>query len=290
MATGLGTPIASGSSGVVAQLCNAPAGFGTPPTVSGVSPTDANPGNVVTITGTAFTTPASVYFGSTAATNVTVVDSGHITATVPAGANSVYVTVGTPWGTSPAGSSGVFTYGPVASVVSPAAGATYTQGQLVLASYSCLAWTGVSPSCSGPVPSASPINTTTVGAHQFPVSTTDSRGVTNAASVGYTIVAPPQVTIATPNASLTYYRGQKATASFSCTTTAPVTIASCAGPIANGAPLDTASIGQWHFTVATLDSNGVPATERSPTRSCPPDRRSARTRAPAPGWSDGARE
>jgi subtilase family serine protease len=260
MATGLGTPIASGGSGIVAQLCNAPAGFGTPPVVSGVSPTDANPGGVVTITGSGFTSPASVSFGSTAATKVTVVDSAHITATVPGGTGSVYVTVSTPWGTSPTGSSGLFTYGPVASVVSPAAGATYSQGQVVLANYSCQAWTGASPSCSGPVPSAAPVNTAIVGSHEFPVSTTDSRGVTSSAQTAYTVVPPPQITVAIPAASVTYFRGEKARVSFSCTTTPPVTIATCTGSIASGAAVDTASIGQWHFTVASTDSNGVSAT------------------------------
>ncbi|MGH2850776.1 MAG: protease pro-enzyme activation domain-containing protein, partial [Solirubrobacteraceae bacterium] len=289
MATGLGSPIAAGSSGLVAQLCNAPAGFGTPPTVTGVSPSDATPGSTVTITGTAFTAPASVDFGSTAAADVTVVDSAHITATVPAGANSVYVTVGTPWGSSPAATSGVFTYGPVASVLSPSAGATYTQGQLVLANYSCTAWTGASPSCSGPVPSTAPINTATVGAHAFPVSTTDSRGVSAAASIGYTVVAPPQITIATPSAGLTYYRGQKATVSFTCTTTAPVTIASCSGPIANGARLDTASIGKWRFTVAAIDSNGVPAT-RTVTYTVVSARPSLTARQSASAWVERRRK
>jgi hypothetical protein len=111
------------------------------------------------------------------------------------------------------------------------------------------------------VASASPINTATVGAHQFPVSTTDSRGVTSGSSIGYTVIAPPQIAITTPSASVTYYRGQPATVSFSCTTTAPVSIATCTGPSVNGATLDTASIGQWHFTVASIDSNGVASSQ-----------------------------
>ena len=68
------------------------------PTVSSVSPNSGPPagGTAVTITGTNFATGATVKFGSTAATNVVVVNSTTITATTPAessGAVTVTVTV-----------------------------------------------------------------------------------------------------------------------------------------------------------------------------------------------------
>ena len=67
-----------------------------PPTVTSVSPNNgpAAGGTAVTITGTNFASGATVTFGSTAATNVTVVNSTTITATTPAGsAGAVTVTV-----------------------------------------------------------------------------------------------------------------------------------------------------------------------------------------------------
>ena len=69
-----------------------------PPTVSSVSPNTGTTagGTPVTITGTNFVTGATVTFGSTAATNVVVVNATQITATTPAhaaGAVTVTVTV-----------------------------------------------------------------------------------------------------------------------------------------------------------------------------------------------------
>jgi hypothetical protein len=66
------------------------------PTVTGVSPSSGTTagGTAVTITGTNFVAGAGVTFGSTAATNVVVVNSTTITATTPAGsAGAVTVTV-----------------------------------------------------------------------------------------------------------------------------------------------------------------------------------------------------
>src|SRR6201999_1002859 len=65
------------------------------PTVSSVAPNSgvATGGTAVTITGTNFAAGATVKFGATAATNVTVVSATSITATSPAGSGAVTVTV-----------------------------------------------------------------------------------------------------------------------------------------------------------------------------------------------------
>jgi IPT/TIG domain-containing protein/FG-GAP repeat protein len=97
------------------------------PTVTAVSPA-AGPtaaGTAVTITGTHFVTGATVAFGSSPATNVTVVSSGSITATAPAGsAGTVDVTVTTPGGTSAASAADHYTYDapPTVTAVSPSSG------------------------------------------------------------------------------------------------------------------------------------------------------------------------
>ncbi|HTZ09478.1 MAG TPA: IPT/TIG domain-containing protein [Acidimicrobiales bacterium] len=57
-------------------------------------------GDAVTITGNRFTNPATVYFGATKATSVTVKNAHSITATSPAGSGTVDVTVVTTAGTS----------------------------------------------------------------------------------------------------------------------------------------------------------------------------------------------
>jgi hypothetical protein len=82
------------------------------PTVTAVSP-GAGPlagGHTITITGTAFTLPATVSFGRAAASNVVVVNASTLTAIVPAGAGTVDVTVTTNGGTSASSAADQFTY------------------------------------------------------------------------------------------------------------------------------------------------------------------------------------
>lgn len=77
--------------------------YETAPTVSSVAPTSGTHlgGQTVTITGTNFTGATTVKFGTTAATNVTVVSSTKVTAKSPAhAAATVDVRVTTPSGTS----------------------------------------------------------------------------------------------------------------------------------------------------------------------------------------------
>ncbi len=84
-----------------------------PPTVMGLSPSTGLPkgGTVVTITGTGFTSPATVSFGTNAATDVVVNSPTEITATTPEGTGSVAVAVTDSEGTSTTGGSGdTFTY------------------------------------------------------------------------------------------------------------------------------------------------------------------------------------
>ena len=99
------------------------------PTVAQVAPA-AGPtggGTSVTITGTGFTGTTAVDFGSTAATNVTVVSGSQITATAPAGSTgTVDVTVTTPGGTSATSTADQYTYfaAPTVTSVNPTAGPT----------------------------------------------------------------------------------------------------------------------------------------------------------------------
>ncbi len=99
-----------------------------PPAVSSLSPNNgpAAGGTAVTITGTNFASGATVKFGSTAATNVVVVNGTTITATTPAGTSgAVTVTVTNGNGLSGSLASG-FTYvvPPTVSSVSPNNGST----------------------------------------------------------------------------------------------------------------------------------------------------------------------
>ena len=83
-------------------------------------------GTSVTITGTGFTGVSAVHFGTTAATNVTVVSDTSITADSPAGTGTVDVTVVTPAGTSPTSPADQFTF--VAAAAPAVTGLNPTSG------------------------------------------------------------------------------------------------------------------------------------------------------------------
>src|SRR5216684_3228830 len=85
-----------------------------PPTVRGIDPNNgpATGGTSVTITGTGFTSAASVLFGSTPASGITVISDTQITAISPPGCGIADVTVSTPNGTSAKSKADLFTYNP----------------------------------------------------------------------------------------------------------------------------------------------------------------------------------
>ena len=102
--------------------------YSVAPAVTSLSPTSGPPagGTPVTITGTGFTGATAVDFGSTAATDLTVVNNTEITADSPAGTIGVPVdvTVITPVGTSATSIADHFTYtvDPVVTSLSPTIG------------------------------------------------------------------------------------------------------------------------------------------------------------------------
>ena len=116
LATGLGSPVAN-------KLI--PALINYQPTVTSISPTSgvSTGGTVVTITGTDLTGGLIVDFGSTPASNVTVISSTEIMATSPAGTGTVNVTVTGPDGVSATSAATQFTYMIVPTVtgITPAA-------------------------------------------------------------------------------------------------------------------------------------------------------------------------
>lgn len=70
----------------------------------------------------------------------------------------------------------------------------------------------------------------------------------------------PTITMAAPLGGATYVLNQPVTVGFTCTS-AVAAITSCAGTRPNGAPLDTASVGEQSFTVTASDALGNTATQ-----------------------------
>ena len=262
MASGLGTPVATGAGaapGLVAQLCGAGAGSPNPPSVTAVVPADAAAGATVAINGSGFAPGATVSFGTTAASTVAFVSANQLTATVPAGSGVVDVTVTTSHGTSTTVAADRFTYGPTESIATPVAGGIYTQGQQVLAAYSCTASIMPAPVCTGPVAAGTAIDTAAPGAHSFTVTATDANQVSTHQSVSYMVVAPPAATISTPGSGTAYTEGESVAAAYSCSSAAPGSVG-CAGTVPPGAPLDT-SLGTHSFSVTATDADGVSVTQ-----------------------------
>jgi trimeric autotransporter adhesin len=77
----------------------------------------------------------------------------------------------------------------------------------------------------------------------------------------YVFLVPPSIVLASPTNGATYTQGEAVTAAYSCTAPAGATVTTCAGPVANGAPIDTETLGSHTLTVNAKDSDGARATQ-----------------------------
>ncbi len=156
------------------------------------------------------------------------------------------------------------TYNPPPSVTitTPVDEAAYTKGQAVSANYSCLPGEGTGlKSCTGPVANGAPLNTATVGEHEFKVDAEDNDKGKASKSFSYTVYGPPSVAITSPADGAGYTQGQVVNAAYSCASEEGTTIESCAGPVASGAAIDTATPGAHNFTVTAEDDLGGESTK-----------------------------
>ena len=97
------------------------------------------------------------------------------------------------------------------------------------------------------------------------VTGTDNAANTATLTNSYTVIAsdqiPPVVTIATPKPGAVYHQNAAIFASYSCADNAGgVGVASCVGPVASGATLDTSTLGAHTFTVTGTDNASNTAT------------------------------
>ncbi|HYF44558.1 MAG TPA: S8 family peptidase, partial [Acidimicrobiales bacterium] len=121
------------------------------------------------------------------------------------------------------------TTAPSITLTTPPDGATYDQGEVVNASFSCVdAQSGVA-SCTGTVANGAAIDTATPGDESFTVTAVDGAGNQRQVTHEYSVVVPdttaPSITLTRPAPGAVYELGQSVTASFSCADTSGV--ASC---------------------------------------------------------------
>ena len=155
--------------------------------------------------------------------------------------------------------------GPDIAITTPVDGATYARGATVLADYACTDEVGGSgvASCVGTVADGAAINTATLGSHTFTVNASDNSGNNTSRSVTYTVTdqSPPTITITTPADGAQYGRGSAVLADYACVDDVGGSgIATCAGTVADGAAIDTATLGSESFTVNATDGAGNAAT------------------------------
>ena len=216
-------------------IATVPAGSGTVPVIifkeSGSSGSTLNAANSFTFAPTAtISSPANgsvytqgqsvsaAYSCSSAVSCSGPIASGAALDTSSLGEHSFAVTAKDGTGfTTTATSNYVVVAPPTVAISGPASGATYAQGQVLTAQFSCSASEPLMiQSCSGPVADGAAVDTSTPGSHTFTVSATDSNGVTTSQTVTYTVIATLHASVRTPANGADYVRGSVVHASYAC--------------------------------------------------------------------------
>ena len=212
------------------------------PAVTGLSATSGAAGATITVVGSNFSGAAGhlqVFFGGTAATNVTVVDDSHVSAVVPAGSGTVDVTVQSGvtesdtqninnpvfgYGTSAISTADKFTYSttgnqpptvakPAAATPNPVTATTTNlsvlgaddggEGNLTYTWQATAEPSGANPSFSANGTNGAKNTTVTfnrAGAYTFLVTITDSGGLTATSSVNVTVQQALTSIVVSPSA------------------------------------------------------------------------------------------
>jgi hypothetical protein len=106
----------------------------------------------------------------------------------------------------------------------------------------------------GPVPSGSNIDTSTVGSKTFTENATDTMGHSSSATVNYAVVASSlAISLTVPANSPTYTLNEVVPSAYTCTDPDEA-VTGCIGNVANGANIDTSSVGSKSFTVTATDA------------------------------------
>jgi hypothetical protein len=144
----------------------------------------------------------------------------------------------------------------------PSDGATFEQGSYVTVDFTCEDDPGglgiVDGGCGGDHPPGYPLDTSRLGTFSFHAYAVDEAFNVTEETIHYSIVdtRPPAIHLSSPDEGATYVLGQQAAASFWCDDGYGSGLSSCKGDVADGAALDTSTIGARTFTVAASDRAG----------------------------------
>jgi Bacterial Ig domain len=151
---------------------------------------------------------------------------------------------------------------PTVDLRSPADGAVVGLGATVVVDFSCDDEGGSGlESCDGTVDNGERLDTSTPGPKSVTVTARDGAG--NETSVTHTVTVvegdatAPLIELLSPLDGAVYLLNEKVPADYRCSDEPGGSgLVSCAGPVADGALVHTASVGQHQFTVAAADAAG----------------------------------
>jgi hypothetical protein len=151
---------------------------------------------------------------------------------------------------------------PTVDLRSPADGAVVNVGETVVVDFSCADEGGSElASCDGTLPDGGLLDTSAPGSRTVTVTARDNAGnqasVTHRVTVLSSDLTAPTISLLAPLDGAVYLLDQKVRAEYSCADEAGGSgLVSCAGPVADGAYLDNASVGPREFTVTAADGAG----------------------------------
>ena len=148
------------------------------------------------------------------------------------------------------------TTAPSVDLRAPAEGARIPQGSALTVDFDCADEGGSGlASCEGSVPDGAQLDTSSLGTRAVTVTARDHAGnetvVTHSAQV--VDATAPLITLRTPLDGAVYLLDQEVLADYEC---ADEGLLSCAGDVADGAPIDTGSVGTKSFAVEAADAAG----------------------------------
>jgi hypothetical protein len=156
---------------------------------------------------------------------------------------------------------------PTVDLRTPEDGAEVPRGASLVADFDCADEGGSGlASCEGSVADGDPVDTSVLGDRAVTVTARDNAG--NETVVTHTVhvvdVTPPTIDLLAPLDGAVYLLDEEVAADYECADEPGGSgLASCTGDVADGEPVDTASVGAKTFTVDAADAAGGTASATS---------------------------